>query len=90
MIFLVEGDADPETYTSTPKSSYKPLAAPVIKTPFVPLPKRQQQQIMQQQQQQQLQANSLYSRDTYSNDGKVFFIQIVFPLFVILRRDTTN
>jgi len=65
----VEGDGDPETYTSTPKSSYKPLAAPVIKTPFVPLPKRQQQQIMQQQQQQQLQANSLYSRDTYSNDG---------------------
>lgn len=59
-----------QTVTSTPKTSYKPLASV---TPFVPLSKQQQQHVMQHQRQEEkdtpIQPQASYNRDKYQVEG---------------------
>lgn len=68
-----QGGNEPLTSTPASKSSYKPISA-AIKTPFVPLPKHQQQLYMQEQQQHHQQQQNIgtaapYNREKYQSEA---------------------
>lgn len=87
----VAGGNEPLTSTPASKSSYKPISA-AIKTPFVPLPKHQQQLYMQEQQQHHQQQQNIgtaapYNREKYQSEG-VYFVMKVTIVEVIFSRDS--